>query len=233
MKLIEIIRPGMFGNQAAADSRRLEFDSKNEELITMGKKIDVVFIGDSITHAWELGAYFDQRKNLLVNRGIGGDIPYHIAKRFKADVLQLNPGCAVVLCGINETWVLNGLYGEKLLKERERCEERIISSYKDIAVQCAGAELKLILCSILPVYGEETECTDARKTLIINVNREMKALAAKYQWIYADYYQGLCEQDGRTLRKELSNDGCHVNAVGYAVMAETIRKVAKGISIEI
>lgn len=232
MKQIEIIKPGMFGNQAA-DSRRLEFDSKNEELITMEKKIDMVFIGDSITHAWELGAYFDQQENLLINRGIGGDTPFYVAKRFKADVLQLNPACAAILCGINETWELNGLSGEKLLEVSSNCEERIINAYRDIAEQSAAWKLKLNLCSILPVYGEDTEYAEARKMLILNVNRKIKFLADQYKWIYVDYHHNLCEHDGRTLRKELSNDGCHVNAMGYAVMAETIREAVKKISIEI
>ena len=53
-----VLKPGLFGVAAAADSRRYEFDSGNEELLLAGVRPDVVFIGDSITHLWEVQAYF-------------------------------------------------------------------------------------------------------------------------------------------------------------------------------
>ena len=45
-----------FSRTAAADSRRKEFDIKNHSLIYTDQKPDFLFIGDSITHYWELNA---------------------------------------------------------------------------------------------------------------------------------------------------------------------------------
>lgn len=58
-----------FSRTAAADSRRKEFDIKNHSLIYTDQKPDFLFIGDSITHYWELNAYFNLPGQLIVNRG--------------------------------------------------------------------------------------------------------------------------------------------------------------------
>ena len=78
----------------AADSRRMEFDAKNEILIFHQTPVDYVFIGDSITHMWELQAYFKPNGWSIANRGIGGDTTKYVLKRFEADVLQLKPKSA-------------------------------------------------------------------------------------------------------------------------------------------
>ena len=97
-----VVKPGMFGVFASADSRRGEFDFGNEELLLAGVRPDVVFIGDSITHLWEVQAYFGGTGKILVNRGIGGDISTHVRQRFRADVLQLQPRLAVLKIGTND-----------------------------------------------------------------------------------------------------------------------------------
>ena len=43
-----------FTQTVAADSRRKEFDIKNHSLICEGRKPECLFLGDSITHYWEL-----------------------------------------------------------------------------------------------------------------------------------------------------------------------------------
>ena len=69
---MEVIKPGNFGKEVAADKLRYLFDYQNEQLLLLEKKIDFLFIGDSITHHCDLNAYIDTDK-FIVNRGIGGD----------------------------------------------------------------------------------------------------------------------------------------------------------------
>lgn len=45
-----MISPGFFGSVVAADSRRIEFDFKNETLLAKQTKIDDLFIGDFLSH---------------------------------------------------------------------------------------------------------------------------------------------------------------------------------------
>ncbi len=105
-----VVKPGMFGVPACADSRRQEFDVCNEELLLAGVRPDVLFIGDSITHLWEVQAYFGGTGNILINRGIGGDNSTHMRRRFTADVLQLLPRLAVLKIGTNDLgWGLDQL----------------------------------------------------------------------------------------------------------------------------
>lgn len=220
---IKQIRPGMFSVAAAADSRRLEFDSKNGELMQRGMHPSVVMIGDSITHAWELGAYFDRCKGLMVNRGIGGDIPYYVEKRFAADALQLKPQWVVALCGINETWTLGDCRNqEEMLKEKNKAKKRILNPLKQIACVCDKTGQDLAICSILPVYG--TDCSEVmvRKKLISEVNKGIQRICTLSNALYVDYFTRLADADGRTLRRELSEDGCHPNAAGYGIMAEVL-----------
>lgn len=89
-----MIKPPLFGKTVAADSRRMEFNVKNEQVLFCGNSPDMVFIRDSITHHWELKAYFD---GFTVNRGIGGDsiLPTDIAPPFNKEarnnmILSLN-----------------------------------------------------------------------------------------------------------------------------------------------
>ncbi|MGO4371467.1 hypothetical protein AB4Z21_11835 [Paenibacillus sp. MCAF20] len=87
-KRIDIVKPGFFATAAAADGRRGEFDIGNEIIIAHNVPVDFVFIGDSITHMWELNAYFGRGGQFVVNRGIGGDISSHVLRRF--DVIKVN-----------------------------------------------------------------------------------------------------------------------------------------------
>ena len=91
MERSQVVNPGLFSVGVAADSRRGEFDFGNESLVLQEMRPDFVFIGDSITHLWELQAFFGSTGKVLINRGIGGDISTYVLKRFEADVIQLQP----------------------------------------------------------------------------------------------------------------------------------------------
>lgn len=86
---MNVIRPGSLSVTAAADSQRMNFDSRNEQIITQKVRINDVFIGDSNIRYWDLQLYFRESDKKMINRGIEGDTPLFIAKRFEADVIQL------------------------------------------------------------------------------------------------------------------------------------------------
>ncbi len=80
----------------------LPFDFWNEQVIREDVAASTVFFGDSITELWQVEAYFVPSGGILLNRGIGGDITPHMAKRFDADVIQLQPRNVVILAGTND-----------------------------------------------------------------------------------------------------------------------------------
>lgn len=219
---MEIIKPGLFGKTYSADNRRNVFDFHNEQILTENKKVDFVFIGDSITEYWDLNVYFAD-SGYIVNRGIGGDISEIILKRFDADALQLNPSKVICLVGCNDLmtmhydywWKVNGKEVEEIIIELIKNIENIIEKCKDI---------KLYICSVLPsalcVPYNAGKFNDA----IIRVNCEIKKLCEKYSVTYIDYHSAMCKEDGKTIKDNITYDGIHPTPKGYEIMAEVLRK---------
>ncbi len=225
----EVIRPGMFSLGVAADSRRVEFDYCNESLLLAGVRPDVLFIGDSITHLWELQAYFGGTGKILVNRGIGGDITTYLRKRFAADALQLTPRLIVMKIGTNDLgWMLEQLNDE--------LTETVPENIAAIVADANAAGIPIAICSILPIWGPSwypnEEFTTRKNVQIAEVNRRLKAIAEQQGAIYVDYYSAMVAPDG-ALPRELADDGVHPHAVGYTMMARILRETLAAHAIEI
>src|SRR5688500_10406964 len=62
----------------------------------------IVFMGDSITQAWQrlIPDFFSSRN--YVNKGIGGQTTSQMMARFNGDVLALHPHAVVLLGGTND-----------------------------------------------------------------------------------------------------------------------------------
>ncbi len=210
--------PGLFGEGCAADSRRSEFDSKNSIIVNTESKVDVVFIGDSITHAWELNAYF-RDFGFVVNRGISGDVVENVARRFEADAAQLNPAVCVILIGINNM----GIYEmEPPYKEKELIalfEEK----YRFMLDMAKERGIKTVICSVLPVRDGVLPHIEERNGMVLEFNKILVALADEYSCEYVDYHSRFTDNDGRTMKEGLSHDGLHPHVYGYNIMAEAVR----------
>lgn len=221
-KRYPIIRPGMFGIVTKVDERRIEFDAHNEVLIYHQVPIDFLFIGDSITHMWDLQTYFGRTGQFVVNRGIGGDRSYYLLRRFSADALQLRPKHVVILIGINNTWALD----EWVPSHRtppEEIEEKITADVIELIRLSRNNGIVPILCSILPTAMDANANTAIRNELVSRVNWEFQQFASREKIIYVDYHNSFTEKDGITLNKQMAFDGLHPNVYGYNLMAEILR----------
>jgi len=218
----EQIKPGMFGMAVAADARRIEFDFSNEQLLCLEKKIDYLFLGDSITHLWNLHAYFGPHK-FLENRGICGDTSTYLLKRFDADCIQLQPKSAIIMIGTNDItrtepdlWWKNP--GEEV--------ETVFKEYQDNILQmvnkCDLAGIEVILCSVLPSTIAPPSDRERRWEMTEQMNDFLKSLGKTY----VDYHSVLT-RDGRNLPDEYSLDGIHPNAKAYVLMAEKLKDVLR------
>jgi lysophospholipase L1-like esterase len=226
-----IIRPGSFGKAVAADSRRVEFDAHNEVLIYHQVPIDFVFIGDSITHLWDVQSYFGSKGTVVVNRGIGGDETGYVRKRFSADVLQLKPKYVVIKIGINNTWILDA-WMEDDRKDTEQIDQEVTNDIEQMLLLAQEQGIVPIICSILPTCISMNVNTRIRNALIIQINDKIKILAERLQVTYVDYHSRMVAEDGQTLRSELSYDGIHPDVYGYNLMVEIFREtlISKGIT---
>jgi len=227
-----MVRPGLFGSQCAADSRRLEFDLQNEQLLYNDRSIDFVFIGDSITHFWDLPSFFARRGKAIVNKGISGDQSSSMGRRFEADVLQLRPKYVAMKIGINNCWAMDAWVPEER-KTAERIHREVTADIRDMAARASDKGIVPILCSILPICLETQATMEAKNELVLAINRDLKELAADKKYIYVDYHAAMCREDGKTLRSELAFDGVHPDVYGYRAMADTLTSTLTAHSVEI
>lgn len=229
----ELIRPGHFQRLVAADSRRMAFDYYNDAVLVLGIKPNFVFIGDSITEFWDLPLFFGRDK-VLLNRGIGGDVPEFILKRFEADVLQLKPEYCVMMAGTNcanqmmdNIWI--GTKGESF----EKVTGKVIADLTAVVDLCISAGQKLILGAITPAIVPPG---DHRNEMILNVNERMEAYCREHRSngiYFVDYHTPMYDVETKMMRADCTTDGIHPDARGFRVMTNVLRETLRGYGIEI
>jgi lysophospholipase L1-like esterase len=182
----------------------------------------LVFMGDSITDMWvqpRFGAFFPGRP--YIGRGIGGQTTPQMLLRFRADVIALRPKVVVILAGTND---IAGNTGPITIEETE-------GNLASMAELARANGIGVVLSSVMPVsnYGHDSNgnAIDMRikrpPEKILELNVWIKKYAAEKGGVYLDYFSATVDEKGM-LRKELSEDGLHPNAAGYAVMAPLAEK---------
>ena len=173
----------------------------------------VVFLGDSITDAWDLNQYFPGKP--YINRGISGQITGQMLGRMKADVIDLQPRVVVLLGGTND--LARGVPNKAIRHNVEM-----------IGTLAEATGSRPILGSILPVsdYHVEASPRFLRTPLrdparILSLNDWIRGLCASKRWVYLDYHSAMADESGR-LRRDLADDGLHPNTEGYKVMAPLV-----------
>ena len=182
----------------------------------------VVFLGDSITDGWDderYGGFFPGRP--WVNRGISGQTTAQMLVRFRPDVIALRPRAVVILAGTND---LSGNTGPTSLGA-------IQDNLASMAELARAHGIRVVFASVLPVsdYDRDaqgqllprTRCRPPAQ--IAALNDWLRAYAAKHGHVYLDYHAATVDAQG-FLKDELSDDGLHPNAKGYAVMAPLAEK---------
>ncbi len=176
----------------------------------------VVFMGDSITDSWDdpkYGGFFPGKP--YVDRGISGQTTPQMLVRFRADVIALHPQVVVILAGTND---LAGNTGPMTL---EAIEDNLVSMV-DLA---KANHIRVVLSSVLPISDYESRdgkpiirTTQRPPEKIKALNEWMRNYVAQNKLTYLDYYSAMIDDKG-FLREEVSEDGLHPNAKGYAIMA--------------
>lgn len=178
------------------------------------KENEVVFMGDSITDGWgrRYGEFFPGKA--YVNRGISGQTTPQMLIRFRPDVIDLKPKVVVILAGTND---IAGNTGPMSL---EQIEENLMSM-SDLA---RFHNIKVVLSSVMPVTDAIKPQTERRPPAqIVALNDWMKKYAADNGLVYLDYYSAMADENGM-FKKDLTYDGLHPNAAGYAVMGPLAEK---------
>jgi acyl-CoA thioesterase I len=169
----------------------------------------VVFLGDSITEAWDLSVFFKGKP--FVNRGISGQTTPQILLRFRQDVIALKPAIVVILAGTNDIAENTGPTSMGMIED----------NLKSMAELARGNGVHPILASVLPaaVYPWRPEIRPIEK--ILGLNQWMKEYAAREGIGFLDYYSSMVN-DRYGLKPEFSGDGVHPNEAGYTIMASIV-----------
>ena len=189
------------------DNKKTAPPAKNEQR--------VVFMGDSITDSWDNQptGFFPGKP--YVNRGISGQTTPQMLIRFRRDVIELKPKVVVILAGTND---VAGNTGPTTL-------DAIQDNLRSMAELATAHGIRVVFASLLPV--SDYEVRDGKPIVqtvrrppdqILALNNWMKDYAATHRHGYLDYFSAMKDDKG-FLKDELSNDGLHPNAEGYAVMA--------------
>ncbi len=184
----------------------------NERTKAAAGKVDLVFIGDSITQGWE-GAgktvwekHYAGRKTH--NLGIGGDKTQHVLWRLENGNLDgLDPKAAVVMIGTNNS-------GKDRNTPAEITEgvTGVISKLRAMRPQ-----MKILLLGIFP-RGQNFN--DQRGS-ILQVNQAIAKLADNQSVFWVDFGSLLINADG-SISKDLMPDYLHLSTKGYEIWADAI-----------
>ncbi len=194
----------------------LRNDAVNER-VKQGN-VDLLFIGDSITHGWENAGkkYWDQyyAPRNAVNMGFSGDRTQHVLWRLDHGHLEgISPKLAVLMIGTNNS---NG-------EDNTAAEiaDGIIAICKTIRAKCPKTKIL-----ILAIFPRGPEPSDQRAK-----NEKASLLASKIadgkMVHYLDINGKFLTKDG-FLTMKIMPDYLHPNEIGYQIWAEAIEpKVAE------
>jgi beta-glucosidase len=194
----------------------LRNDAVNER-VKLGN-VDLLMIGDSITHGWEGGGkkiwdkYYEHRN--AVNMGFGGDRTQHVLWRLEHGHLEgISPKLAVLMIGTNNS------NGED--NTAEEIADGIIAICKVIREKCP--KTKILILAIFPRGPEPSEQREK--------NAKASQLASKIaddkMIYYLDINDKFLTKDG-FLSKKIMPDYLHPNEEGYKIWAEAMEpKVAE------
>lgn len=180
-----------------------------------GTKVDVVFMGDSITNHWADAKYSTfMQDHGYVGRGISGQVTGQMLLRMPQDVFALKPKVVVFMGGTND---LNHLQVPDVVKE----VEDNIMMITDLALM---RRERIILCSITPINDEHKRVSATRPpATILVLNAWIKKFSELRGVPYVDYYAVL--QDGHDrMKSNYTEDGLHPTSGGYKAIEPLIQK---------
>lgn len=181
---------------------------------TRKRKINVVFLGDSITRGWRKHKPLWQKhygKRGAVNFGIGGDRTQQILWRIEHGLFdQIQPQLVVLNIGVNNLW--GDQFGAARIAEG-------IAKIVD-AIQAKSPQTKILLIGILPT-GKKPNTPYRHKIRAINARSAKLDNGKTIRFL--DIGSEFLEADGR-ISKELMPDYLHLSRKGYQIWADSMQK---------
>jgi beta-glucosidase len=179
------------------------------------EKVDLLWIGDSITHSWENGGkevwkkYYGDRN--AFNIGFSGDRTEHVLWRLEnGEVEGIEPKLAIMMIGTNNTG------------HRKEKPELTAAGIKAILEQLDKRlpETKILLLGVFP---RDKSPNGEMRMINEGINAIIKDYADNEQVFYMDI-GGLFLDDDGTLPESIMPDALHPNKKGYEIWAEAVEE---------
>jgi len=187
----------------------------NAALLASNAKVDVVFMGDSITEGW-----FDKRPGFFtpgrVDRGIGGQTTSQMVLRMMSDVVALRPRAVHIMGGTNDIAGNTGPMTPQMSEDN-------IRAMTDIAQR---QRIKVMIASVPPAGGFPWAPKVETRGAIAELNRRLERLAKDTGAAWVDYHPVLDDGSG-AMKPGLASDGVHPTETGYDAMASVIEPVLR------
>lgn len=212
------ITPGMLNEWWSIDWWLPRHEQKRldaKAIADKGGKIDVLFIGDSITQDWESdGAsvwqkYYANKNAFAI--GFGGDRTENVLWRLQHGAVEnMSPKVVVLMIGTNNTG--------------HRYENPI---YTAAGIQKILAELQTRLPNskvlMLAIFPRDEQPNGGLRQINNGVNAIIKNYADNKRVFFADINSVFLTKEG-VLSKEIMPDLLHPNEKGYALWAEALEQ---------
>lgn len=174
--------------------------------------VDLIFIGDSITHGWEGDAgkavwdkFYGSRK--AMNAGIGGDRTQHVLWRLdNGNIDGIKPKLAVLMIGTNNS-------GSDTPDD--------IAAGITAIVQKLRTKLPETKVLVLGIFPRGPNADDPKRQVNVATNNIIKSLDDGKSVFYLDISDKFLNDDG-TLERQIMPDLLHLSKQGYEIWAESI-----------
>lgn len=176
-------------------------------------KNQTVLIGDSIIELFPT-ELFDCSERKVYNRGISGDTSDRLSERMEVNALNIAPSRIFILIGTND------------LSHRV-AKVTTLRNVEAIIDKCLAANVaEIYISSILPVNKSVSRnAVNIRSNADIREqNDKISALCKEKGVFYVDLHSAICDECGE-FKAELTFDGLHPNAKGFAVMYGVLEKL--------
>ena len=196
---------------------------KSDEL----SKVDVVFVGDSITQGWLCEGWtlsnesFSGQPWKVLNLGVAGDRTEHVLYRLQSksdggvgnlDNPVIRPRVIVLMIGTNN---LFSHEPEQIVAGVLACKTRL---------QELEPQARIVLCSVLPVHKDQMN-----RDIVIPVNTALEKMQMPPTVSWLDLYSKFVNEDG-SQNTVLYNDEVHLNEAGYQVWYDSLIQLLENLT---
>jgi lysophospholipase L1-like esterase len=162
---------------------------------------DIVFLGDSITEGGLWNEWFPDLSTK--NRGIDGDTSAGVLER-AAVAFGPEPAAVFLLIGTND--LAGGVKADAIVAN--------VAKILELA-RATNPDVRLVLNSVMPR-------AKSYRSRIQDLNRMLQQVAEQTDATWLDLWPALQSPDG-TLRKDLTEDGLHLNGSGYRAWVDLLK----------